>query len=101
MQLTAQLLQVFGLLPHLLAGTLIAGGDADALRQQQLQQRRVADADTDDCYALAAHVLYIFMQRHVILLHPAQYCSVHYTSLAPIVQQKNAPRRMRFFRLRL
>ena len=73
MQLTAQLLQMFRLLAHLLPAALVAGGDADALRQQQLQQRRVADADADDRHGLVPQALYIVTQSHVVSLRLTHY----------------------------
>ena len=73
MQLTAQLLQMLRLLAHLLPAALVAGGDADALRQQQLQQRRVADADADDCHGLVPQALYIVTQSHVVSLRLTHY----------------------------
>ena len=63
-QLAAKTLQVFGLLPHLLAGTLIAGGNAQPFRRKQLQQRRVADADADDRHKLISNRVHIFPQGH-------------------------------------
>ena len=63
-QRTAPAFQLLRLLPHLLPRALVAGGDADPLRQQHIQQRRVADADTDDRHTLISNRVHIFPQGH-------------------------------------
>ena len=49
-QRTAGALQLVGQRAQLLPGPLVAGGDTDAVIQQQTHQRRVADADAQHCH---------------------------------------------------
>ena len=94
----SRLFQLIGQCAQLLLRPLVAGSDADTAAQQQLHQRRVADADAQHCHRFLPQALHILMQGHVISLRltVAQYR--HYTALGTIVQPKNAPCRVRFFR---
>ena len=63
-QSAATALQIIGLCAHLFPGALVAGGDGHALRQQPVDERRVADADADNGYLLIFYGVYIFPQGH-------------------------------------
>ena len=60
-QLYAQGLEPCRLFPHLLFCTFIAGGHIAAVGAEQLDQRGIADADSDDCYGFIVKGLNIFV----------------------------------------
>ena len=59
-ELCAHGLEPVGLLPHLLARALIAGGDPAPAAQQQFDQGLITHADTDDGDAFVPDALHIF-----------------------------------------
>ena len=63
-QSAATALQIIGLCAHLFPGALVAGGDGHALRQQPVDERRVADTDADNGHLLIFYGVYIFPQGH-------------------------------------